>query len=144
MKATFDNSVSVLVRAYLNGTLQHLNSCACAVGNLVAAAGGYKYQKLGNGSYWWTDKFPDWRHPKERGQDAEKQFDLVGYSYQQIRKIELAFEGQNRIWYPERDEDENTFRGLLAVVDVLAEIHGVDLTTKQSAVLQFEEIHATK
>lgn len=35
-KEQFDNSIKVLVKAYLEGTLLHLEVCACAVGNLIA------------------------------------------------------------------------------------------------------------
>ena len=40
MTATFENTVDILVRAYLDGTLFKGNCCACAVGNLCAAALG--------------------------------------------------------------------------------------------------------
>ena len=43
MKATFENSVSVLVRAYMNDTLIHGNCFACAVGNLIVDANKYTY-----------------------------------------------------------------------------------------------------
>jgi hypothetical protein len=40
MKATFENSVDVLVKAYLNDTLEHGQCHACAVGNLICAETG--------------------------------------------------------------------------------------------------------
>ena len=39
MKATFSNSVDILVKAYFNDTLRHGNCLACAVGNLMQASG---------------------------------------------------------------------------------------------------------
>ncbi len=36
-KSLYDKTVSILVDAYMNDTLQHGNCFACAVGNIVAA-----------------------------------------------------------------------------------------------------------
>lgn len=41
---TFEKSLSVLVQAHNEGTLQHMSCQACAVGNLVAAGMGYTYK----------------------------------------------------------------------------------------------------
>lgn len=55
--------------------------------------------------------------------------DQTGYSEVELAKIEFAFESADE----GSTEDENMFNGLMAVVDVLAEIHGVDLTSKEQA-----------
>ena len=43
MKATFSNTVDILVKAYLNDTLRHCNCYACAVGNIISSAMGYRF-----------------------------------------------------------------------------------------------------
>jgi hypothetical protein len=42
----FNHTVNVLVKAYLNDTLRHNNCYACAVGNMIASANGFKYSML--------------------------------------------------------------------------------------------------
>lgn len=157
MKATFENSISVLVKAFFDDTLQHGNCYACAIGNLVASANGFKYvpcidekyQRLaldvnkgrylkhnpneGIGGNWfdgarWTD------HANDK---AIQEMESIGYSWTEINRIERAFETA------EMDGDY-MFNGLMAVVDVLADIHGVDLTTKETAIGQFKEVQLSK
>ncbi len=135
MKATFENSVNVLVKAYLDDTLQHNNCHACAVGNLVAAACGYRYEgqsrKLYMGyhqPHWYTALIYGIRNDKE----IKSQVESTGYLLDDLRKIEGAFEGADR---PENGptKEDIMFAGLMAVVEVLADIHGIDLTTKEKA-----------
>jgi hypothetical protein len=151
--ATFENSVSVLVKAYLNETLTHGDCLACAVGNLVSAAcnydpidhlfastfdidGGYKgkgwaavFCTIGDTD---DDKRQYIRQSSYTG-EAKEQIDATGYTWQQLAKIEKAFELAPK----GKNDDEWMFNGLMSVVDVLAEIHNVDLTTKESAKLLF-------
>jgi hypothetical protein len=47
MKASFDNTVSILVKAFLEGTLAKGDCDACAVGNICAAAVGTTVVKTG-------------------------------------------------------------------------------------------------
>lgn len=151
MKATFENSVDVLVKAYFNDTLEHENCYACAVGNLVCAAKGYSYVNDGGlitdsalknldatGANWFDAIMDDGDGYLSR--DAKSEISATGYTAKQIIAIEQAFESVDQL----DSEDDWMFNGLMAVVDVLAEIHGVDLSTKQAAIGQFETIHATK
>ena len=160
MKATFENSVDVLVKAYMNDTLVHGNCYACAVGNLVAASCGFKYINKNNslvnvqwegvrypgrgsdgwGSVFTTSGMKQRLNPEYYTGSPKKQIDSTGYSLCELMKIEFAFETARS----RSTIDDSMFNGLLAVVDVLAEIHGVDLSVKQAAIGQFEEIHATK
>lgn len=150
MKATFSNTVDILVKAYLNDTLQHSNCYACAVGNLVADAMGYKYcgsKKKARGLTWegfngydglmsddlWVRVFytRDFSHEQvvniSRYDGRRKeQIDTTGYSLEELIKIEHAFETG---W---KGKDK-MFNALLSVVDVLASIHNVDLSVKESA-----------
>jgi len=160
MKATFEHSVDILVKAYMNDTLAHGYCPACAVGNLCAAAKNF-YVIRSEGicsKFEWTSKrsggvfIPSWDDvfitingvqritPSAYFGIAKEEIDATGYSWQELARIEWAFESADRDY----SEDEWMFNGLMAVVDVLAEIHGVSLEAKETAVGRFAEIHATK
>lgn len=151
MKANFNDTVNILVKAYLNDTLAHGDCWACAVGNIVADKIGYKVVKKQNHlSCSWVGKlgltgFPEWDNvfctsmgeqdlfPEEYYGRAKKQIDSTGYSWKQLARIEFAFESADQ----GNSSDEWMFSGLMAVVDVLAEIHNVDLIQRESAKLLF-------
>lgn len=133
----FDHTVNVLVKAYLNGTLEHGNYCSCAVGNIIADSIGAQLVLKDNRL---ISKYR-WLHPDYNGSEwflkmngASDMIAKSGYTDQEIWRIEKTFEGARRCGY---EDDEDRFRGLMAVVDVLAEIHGVDLEVKESAKLLF-------
>lgn len=42
MRPTFDHTVNILVKAYLNDTLTSRHPCGCAGGNIIAASKGYR------------------------------------------------------------------------------------------------------
>lgn len=66
--------------------------------------------------------------------EAHWQVDRTGYSVNELAKIEYAFETAPRNCdYEDHLNDEWMFNGLMAVVDVLADIHGIDLAEKESA-----------
>lgn len=138
MKATFENSVDVLVSAYLHDELEHGDCAACAVGNLVKAQCG----TFDSSSFNWYDfaivkRRNSALYSEKNIQFAKDQIKATGYTIKQIIAIENAFERASPC-------GDYMFNGLMAVVDVLADIHQVDLSTKESAVLQFSEIHAMK
>lgn len=159
----FNYTVNVLVKAYLNDELEHSVCSACAVGNIVANAIGTKPRRLAKpeqrtigrhgfiqhirfDNYLfendepveWPEVFMTCGDEQVWGnriipQSTLNKIKATGYSIQELAKIEYAFEtapcGVS--------EDEWMFNGLMAVVDVLAEIHGVDLEVKESAKLLF-------
>lgn len=146
MKATFQNTVDILVKAYLNNTLEHGDCGACAVGNLVSAAIGpfeamppyLENGKVAEEGIGWPNVFCTIengyqiiRSNKYEGL-AKEQIDSTGYSRQDLARIEEAFEYHNHT-YTRLDEDQAMFEGLMAVVDVLADIHGINLEAKESA-----------
>ena len=131
MTPTFEKTVDILVKAYLNDTLEHMNCRRCAVGNLMAAA-GVDFDVIGGGSHWLAYLGANFRdHPVDyTGYDLVlglRQIEATGYSPEEIDRIEQAFE--RYAW----GEGDKMFNGLMALVDVLADIHGVDLQTKESA-----------
>jgi hypothetical protein len=140
----FKHSVNVLVRAYMNDTLEHFNCYACAVGNLVSDAMGYEYKKCvdseakriawkhNEGRYYQTVGSPriiggDWYLVvlnDEYKIEGIKEIEATGYSIDEVTRIENAFESAGRI-------GDFMLNGLMAVVDVLADIHQIDLTVRE-------------
>lgn len=142
-QSKFDETVSILVKAYLNDTLEVGNYCACAIGNLIAAKVGARFVKINSSCYgsrlkWEGVKYEggEWyRSSDYESVFAGEQQTAIGYDRNHIYLIEKAFEsaGRNRLI----SESENEFAGLMAVVDVLAGIHGIDLKAKESAKAMF-------
>lgn len=145
----FHHSVNVLLKAYLNDTLVHSNCYACAVGNLVADACGYVYAKakdfptrqtgllLHPDTLLWRSVLVEWnnvfmtsegtqhvQHLEFDG-EAKRQIESTGYDWRQLAAIEFVFETANK----GKNKDDHMFNGLMAVVDVLAQIHNIDLST---------------
>ena len=167
MKATFDHTVSVLVNAYVDDKLKHQDCSCCAVGNIISHACGYKREVLNDKPFWtkgnkvfkpikWLNAFgtnvvdhqpgflnwivgnkhrviKSWMKPEKIDSTVEAWAEATGYTIMELARIESAFE---RAEFG-KSKDEWMFNGLMAVVDVLAEIHGVDLTVKESAKLLF-------
>lgn len=151
-QAKFNHTVQVLVQAYLNDTLEKGNCQACAVGNLIAHAAGAVYVRkpdhyrgkmeleaqprvvdwlvaicTGDNSTQEIDKSKYLNQP-----DVKAAFDSTGYSFEQLARIEYAFESNNghNQW---GTDAEREFAGLMGVVDVLVEIHGLALSTATQA-----------
>lgn len=135
----FNHTVNVLLKAYLNDTLQHGNCFACAVGNLIKDARKYTYGKSKAGRLIWMEvQTARWRHvfmtnfvsvqerdPSKYIGEAKAEIDSTGYTWQQLARIEYAFETADE----GKSNDDWMFNGLMAVVDVLAKIHEIDLET---------------
>ena len=160
-KAKFHETVGILVEAYMSETLVHGHPCGCAVGNLVAKKLNIniidKGDRIGSENRWvpgwdaqsgfsWFRKIYPERETITLGTEAEgnDQIYATGYSAEEIRSIECAFEsvvvtGSPSGSYKGHDYklDKDGYEGLMAVVDVLAEIHGIDLTEKEEAKLLF-------
>jgi hypothetical protein len=161
----FNYTVNVLVKAYLNNTLEHGKCAACAVGNIIADCKGITPQKDAFGRHefdYFTNDIPVFWHYlfmtdgitqkpyddsewissqdiKERKKAGHEQVISTGYTIEEMAKIEYAFEtapGRPQDKFDGFD-DKWMFNGLMAVVDVLAQIHGIDLTHKEAAKLLF-------
>lgn len=159
MKASFEDSASVLVRAYMNDTLVHGNCSACAVGNLIASAIGKKPVPVVAPCFRFDDNtYTEWNkvfssnpqkcqrfYPENYTEKAKEFIDSTGYTLDELRRIEFAFESAPGYQHEAVSIDDNwMFNGLLAVVEVLADIHSVDFSTKELAIDRFLEVHATK
>lgn len=87
----------------------------------------------------WEDRVPHWFDSISFGEivktdgnfeSNKREAESTGYTYEEIAKIENAFEwGWDDKFGQETDDDG--YLGLMAVVDVLADIHGIDLTTRE-------------
>jgi hypothetical protein len=139
-KQLFDETIAILVQAYINETLRHNDCSACAVGNIVSSrinaeepwcpSWYSRYHPNGFGLYFENQS-------KEMG---EKEIAATGYSPNDILKIEYAFESCERPEECEITDDSNEewmFNGLMAVVDVLIKIHELGETEKQEAKAMF-------
>lgn len=150
-KAKFHETVGILVEAYLNGILASGDCEACACGNLIAHHMNIEIMEYA-GNFQWFRKGepyePEWQSVfvtesggkqqrirlHEYTGEARRQIDSVGYKLQELAIIENAFEiGYRKGWFVK----DRQYQGLMAVVDVLAEIHGIGLTEKESAKLLF-------
>ena len=150
MKPTFDSTVDVLVKAYLNDTLEHGTCSACAVGNIIAHHQGVKVRRRGHGFLAWMRIDPLWGRVFQTDSStrcqkmnafayhgaAKDQIDSTGYTVSELASIEYAFETAKR----GRCDDEWMFNGLMAVVEVLADIHGISLEKKQEAKAMFVKV----
>lgn len=125
----FDKTVGILVKAYQQDTLIHGLCHACAVGNLIA--GNCNMYPNKSTSTFWVDISgreikPIWTRVLSWGQIKDTEFDTealselrtTGYDLDQIAKIEIAFESQNKDL-----KDKDGFNGLMSVVDALMFIH---------------------
>jgi hypothetical protein len=137
-KEQFHETVGILVRAYMNDTLEHGNYCACAVGNLIAEKVGATliYEPMKSGS-----KF-SWSHPEFNGYEwycvnpTRKMITESGYKHSDLMRIEKAFEHAEKpddVSPNDFMNDKWMFNGLMAVVDILCEIHDMNETEKQEA-----------
>lgn len=153
----FNHSVNVLVKGYLDDTLKHGNCYACAVGNLICDSMGFEWEKNLNGgiySVMWKNQFYPTRvftsilgwaavfctslqelddinlkkvqiiKMNNYKGTAKEQIDSTGYTVEELARIEYAFETAS-------EEGDYMYNGLMAVVDVLADIHNVDLSSKE-------------
>lgn len=149
IRPTFDQTVSTLVKAFMNNTLEIGNYCACAIGNLIAEKVNAKIVLKPGWLPEYTGSRYEWDHPKFTGEEwyatrptirssvcreilvaGRKMIDLIGYTLEEIWLIEGAFEGCR---YKHKDYEDQMFNGLMAVVDVLADIHKIDLSQKEEA-----------
>lgn len=125
----YKKTVDILVQAYFNDTLEHFNCAACAVGNIILASNGYEPVKkpLENWFGWPSDKFKysdksswyDVINGGEPDEYANRLMNSTGYTWDELRMIENAFENTEYISNP----DSFMFNGLMAVIEALDIIH---------------------
>lgn len=126
----FNHTVGILVDAYMKDKLERMNPCGCAGGTIV-------HHFIDESNYRWRMHwFARWHQDADQ-RSAELKL-KTGYSPEELNQIENAFMG----WLIDditivRIDD--IFLGLMRTVDVLAEIHGIDISATQSAKQLFEK-----
>lgn len=142
-KKLYDKTVKILVNAYLNNTLVHGNCHACAVGNIIAANLDIKYDQnlkwVGQQVAWsrvfvtLSYKIAQVKRPWALNGSAQEQIKATGYSWPELACLEYAFERAPM----GKTTEERVFNGLMAVVEVLSQIHEMDEQTKLAAQKMF-------
>lgn len=160
----FNRTMDILVQAYFNDTLRHSLCSACAVGNILGGHNEWArlfvtlnstgklhpYFQMTTGPEQiivlrgieptlvkYANAFADERADWLKGQCL---ITASGYTVQELARVEYAFEVAEK----GESADAWMFNGLMAVLDVLADIHGVDLSAKSSYAGQLAEIHSGK
>jgi hypothetical protein len=149
----YKKTVDILFDAYFNDTLRHTNCYACACGNIIAANQGYKFVPSKPGSYMLVEQNITWditdgyyakagrsslapwypvvNHNRANDLRGIEQIQSTGYSVDDFMLIEKAFELAAGFG------DEWMFNGLVAVLDVLKQIH--EVTDNEPEVTRFRK-----
>lgn len=135
----FNKTISILVKAFINGTLEHTNCYACAVQNLVAGNMGLKiipkpinHEVADCGHI--SVIIPNMRYAdtltinldSDKGiikPKIQEQLKATGYTREQLREIEFSFEYYSFDTEVQSNIDEWVFQGLMSVCDCLMKIH---------------------
>lgn len=160
----YKRTVAILYDAYFNDTLQHGNCYACAVGNIVAANCGYTYKRgilfqigwegvenmyegystILDHNFWAKVFTTNDRNQKIRLEyyhgEPKRQIDSTGYTWQELAKIEYAFETAAK----DNSAEDWMFNGLVAVLEVLAQIHQVGKEEATTDKARFQNHYSTK
>jgi hypothetical protein len=149
MTTRFKNAIDALVYAFFNDTLAKGTCTACAVGNIcahamgatVVADGTYNAMREGRiveNHHWrylfFTDGLGVQHFGKATGNSLYglAMIARTGYSLMELARVEKAFETNTKInwmtYYRSSKEAimQDQYNGLMAVVDVLCEIEGIE------------------
>ena len=145
-KELYDKTVKILVNAYLDNSLVQGNCYACAVGNIVAANLNIKYDQdlkwIGPPVAWsqvfvtLSYKIAQVKRPWAYTGQAQEQINATGYTWPELARLEYAFERAPK----GKTKEERMFNGLMAVVDVLTQIHELDEQTKVATKKLFSKV----
>lgn len=123
----FRKSVDVLATAYLRDDLRAGRCGACAVGNLIAAENDSLGESWDNPGMGWHKDLMRFRGTDRRHIYDSDHFGLSDwleeYTAEELHRIEATFEKRTPLVHR---EDFDYFDALMAVVDTLFEIHGVE------------------
>lgn len=129
MTQRFRNAFDALTSAYVNGTLQHDNCTACAVGN-IATYSGVDLNKAG--PIWYNyilDRRESFVDRRDGFKSAMQVVKRTGYKIDEIDRIESTFEGTVKDYLLDSDdEDQAQYQGLIKVVELLAELDDLDMS----------------
>ncbi len=153
----FNRAIKALVQAFFNDTLMNADCKACAVGNMVAAGAGTRLVKIinththtvvtenGYDNSLWYSPVTALRKEDEMSEGALDNILMTGYSLRELYNIENAFmKASGEIDHckassTKEDIMRTAFNGLMAVVEVLCEIEGLDCTPYKEAFAYTED-----
>lgn len=140
----FDLAINALIGAYMKGTLAKGATCGCAVGNIIASANALTIEKQVGMWTWSNGRLSSWDKVfsthSNGTQDinsgaylgsAKEEIDSTGYSWQELARIEHAFECTTQIWFnkyaklPIEVIETDQYNGLVAVFGILCELEGI-------------------
>jgi hypothetical protein len=154
----FDRAIQALISAFFDGTLIKADCRACAVGNMVASSIGQKLdpKKLIDIDY--KCELRHWAHvfvskptyqvlkPECYGGKAKMLIDSTNYTWQELAKVEKAFEDNTKIngsMYRRHSKDEimqDQYNGLMAVVSVLCGIEGIENQEEYKEMFAYQKV----
>jgi hypothetical protein len=146
-KELFDRTIGILVKGFMNDTMEYTDCTACAVGNLIAYNNGmflrrgcFGIESVGGESDNWSyvikigsgQLMPSWN--QESNKQTLIQMANTGYTPIQLAAIELAFsEGYSKLSVVDLELKDRNFSGLMSVVDTLMLIHEANETEVKQA-----------
>jgi len=138
MTQRFEKAYNALYNAFMNDTLAKGTCIACAVGNIVADAMAGKVHCNSDGVWncsvennWWSRMFyttQDGQHVRYSKNLRNDIYELTGYKWNELAKVEKTFENNTKISYlhynqhTKKEIMEDQFNGLMAVMDVLIKL----------------------
>ena len=131
----YKKTVDILFNAYFNDMLRHGFCGACAVGNIIKANVGI----VSDNWYYVIEEKRSGRSSQIADPEiARTEINSTGYTINELAKIEAAFEGAPG-W-----KEDYMFNGLVAVLEVLKEIHEVGEEEAAAAAQPFRNHYAQK
>ena len=128
----FSSAITALVNAFYNETLDKGSCTKCAVGNIVHHSLNKINPELTGFAGEWTKVFmtpigftEQITTPDRYYGTSKAVIDSTNYSWQELALVEKAFESNTKQGDLSID---NMYNGLMAVVDVLCEIEGIEST----------------
>lgn len=159
-KVRFDRTIQALVTAFFQGTLVKGDCRACAVGNIVAHCNQIKLNvhKILKDPVNYNKQIGEWRKVFVTDEDGFQKtrpenyeglsriiIDSTGYQWMELAKIENAFEKSTKFYersYTKLNTVEimqDQYNGLMAVVEVLCEIEGIENPSEYKEMFAFQK-----
>lgn len=166
MTTRFNNAINALVQAFFTDTLAKGTCTACAVGNICAAAMGAKvvpymgFSHIFQAVKYGIPVFNDvWQYAFVTTTDGiQKRGNLLGipectytliaatgYDIDELARVEYAFETNTQLvfddypFHTKAEIMEDQYNGLMAVVNVLCEIEGIEDPTEYRQLFEYAD-----
>ncbi len=133
----FDRALKKLIQAFFSDGLRKGNCSACAVGNMCDGKSDWRhvFMSSDHGQIIYVKAYVNnYISPISSESNPKLVIDATGYSWQELARVEKAFEANTKIdgafGYSadihKKDIMEDQFNGLMAVVEVLCDIEGLN------------------